>query len=565
MKKKIFKYMCFLISTSVICTFIITLVLCYPLIFANTKEEVRDEAMYLSYVFNDTSMSASDFLKSAKTHTRITWIDKEGAVLFDNDINEQSMENHLQRKEVQDAINKGSGEAYRISTTLGTNTYYYAIKLEDGSVLRLARTNVSAYDMLRNVWPVLLTMILMIYSVSFLLASKMSKNIIEPINAIDLEYPSTDKLYKELEPMLLRLKLQNKQIRQQIKDLKNKQREFMVVISNIEEGLILINDKYKILSVNNSALDILGICEVNCIDKDLFSFTDNELLHKAVQNAISGERQEFYLSKEEKTYQIIVSPVLKHNVVKGALILFVDITAKRMAEKMRQEFSANVSHELKTPLTSISGFAELLQNNMVLPKDIPLFAGKIYKEAQRLIVLVQDIIKLSQLDEKSGNLNSNFMKEYIDLAKICKQTILRLNDRAIIKDVKLHFVQNGSADIFAVKQLIEEVVYNLIENGIKYNKAGGRVDISLNREKNHLKLTVKDSGIGISKEDLPHIFERFYRADKSRSQIKVEGTGLGLAIVKHVAEYHQAKLYVDSKVDEGTQISLDFVIAEKLD
>ncbi len=549
--------MCFLISASVICTFILTLILCYSLLFQNTKQEVKDEAVYLTHAFNNGSVTPTDFLYNTHTQTRITWIDGKGNVIFDNSSTPDSMENHLLRQEVQSALINGYGEAYRISTTLGTNTYYYAVKLDNNTILRLSRANVSAYDMLRDAWPVLLTMILVIYSVSLLAARKMSRNIIAPLNSINLEHPIMNDLYEELTPMLNRLEAQNEQIRQQMKVLKNQQREFAVIINNIEECLILINHAYKILSVNYSALDILNAEKTNYIDRNLFALIDNGTLYKAIQNVMKGERQEFYLPRNSKTYQIIASPVTKHNVVKGALILFVDITEKRMAEKMRQEFSANVSHELKTPLTSISGFAELLQNNMVQSKDIPMFAGKIYKEAQRLICLVQDIIKLSQLDEK----NSHFMKEPLNLAKICRQTILRLNDKAINKQVKINFTENGSSELTAVRQLMEELIYNLVENAIKYNKVNGSINISLNRFKNHLLLSVQDTGIGIPQEDIPHIFERFYRADKSRSQV-IEGTGLGLAIVKHVAEYHHAQIEINSEINKGTTISLNFTVDE---
>ena len=554
MKKKIFQYMCFLISISVVCSFILTLTLCYPLFFEHTKQEVKDEATYLSYVFNHKLTDPKALFQDAQTQTRITWIAPDGKVLFDNDASADSMENHILRQEVQSAKNSGNGEAYRISTTLGTNTYYYAVKLDDGTILRLSRTNVSAYDMLQEALPILFAMILLIYLFSLLAARRMAKNIIAPINAINLEHPIMNELYEELNPMLIRLENQNEQIRQQMKTLKNQQREFSMIINNIEEGLILINHSYKILAINHSVLNILNAEKTNYINKNLLKLVNNDTVFQAAKNVMTGERQEFYLPLGNKIYQVIASPVTKHNTVKGALILFVDITEKRMAEKMRQEFSANVSHELKTPLTSISGFAELLQNNMVRPNDVPLFAGKIYKEAQRLINLIQDIIKLSQLDEK----NSSFMKEPLNLSIICKQTILRLNDKALNKNVTLKFEDTTSSDIIGIRQLIEELVYNLIENAIKYNKENGIVTIKLDKNKDQLLFQVKDTGIGISEDDLPHVFERFYRADKSRSQIQVEGTGLGLAIVKHIAEFHHAQLSIDSKLNEGTCISIRF-------
>lgn len=547
--------MCFLISLSVVCTFILTLTLCYPLFFEHTKQEVKDEAVYLTYVFNHNLSDPLKLLHNAHTQTRITWIDTSGNILFDNSAEAAHMENHLLRSEIQSALDIGIGEAYRISTTLGNNTYYYAVKLNDGTILRLSRTNISAYDMLRDSLPILFAMMLVIYVIALLAARRMARNIIAPINAINLEHPIMNDLYEELNPMLLRLENQNEQIRQQMKKLKNQQREFTTIINNIEEGLILINHSYKILSVNFSALEILNADKkINYIDKNLFTLINNDALYQATQSVMKGERQEFYLPMGNKTYQIIASPVTKNDKVKGAIILFVDITEKRMAEKMRQEFSANVSHELKTPLTSISGFAELLQNNMVRPDDVPLFAGKIYKEAQRLINLVQDIIKVSQLDEK----NSSFMKEPINLTAVCKQTVLYLNDKALKKHVKLNFSSEPGCEITAVRQLIDELVFNLIENAIKYNKPNGQVNISLKRKSTHIALSVKDTGIGISEEDLPHVCERFYRADKSRSQINVEGTGLGLAIVKHIAEYHHAQLTISSKINKGTTFTIKF-------
>ncbi len=555
LKKKIFTYMCFLISISVICTFFLTLVVCYPLFFENTKQEVRDEATYLNQIFNRSTIDPKVILGDAHTQTRITWINDSGAVLFDNGTNSNILENHLLRPEVQSALKTGSGEAYRISSTLDANTYYYAIKLDDGTILRLARMNVSAYDMLKGALPLLLAMMLIVYGFSLLAARKMCRNIIAPLNSINLEHPIMNDLYEELQPMLLRLENQNEQIRRQMKALKNQQREFTTIINNLAEGLILINHFYKILAVNHSAISILNAPQnINYTDRNLFALINNDTLYHAIRNVMEGQRQEFYLPIGDKTYQIIASPVTKHKIVKGALILFVDITEKRLSEKMRQEFSANVSHELKTPLTSISGFAELLQNNMVRPDDVPMFAQKIYKEAQRLINLVKDIMRLSQLDEQ----NSKFMKEPLDLSLICKQTILRLNDKALKKQVKLIFSETSDCNFVAIRQLIEELVYNLIENAIKYNNPGGSVTVSLNNDDKSITLTVKDTGIGISQEDLPHVFERFYRADKSRSQTTIEGTGLGLAIVKHIVEFHKAKLNISSVLNEGTTISVSF-------
>lgn len=554
MKQKIFRYMCFLISATTILAFILTLSLCYPLFFDHIKLEVKDEANILSYVFNHKTANIDSLLTQTDTKTRITWINSNGTVIFDNNTDSSSMENHLSRQEIQSALKTGTGEAFRISTTLGTSTYYYAVKLDDGTILRLSRTNVSAYDILQSILPVASITIFFICVISLLAARRMARKIVAPINNINFEHPIMSSVYEEMSPMIIRLENQNEQIRQQMKALKNQQREFTTIINNIEEGLILINHSYKILSVNHSALKILKAEKTNYIDRNLFSLVTNDALYNASKKVMEGKRQEFYTAVDNKTYQIIASPVTKHHKIKGALILFVDITEKRMAEKMRQEFSANVSHELKTPLTSISGFAELLQNNMVRPEDIPIFASKIYNEAQRLINLIQDIMKLSQLDEK----NCKFMKEPLNLSVICQQNIARLSDKATKKHIKIKFCNDDNCEFLAVHQLMDELVYNLIENAIKYNKDNGSITVSLKREDTDLILSVKDTGIGISEEDIPHIFERFYRADKSRSRINVEGTGLGLAIVKHIAEYHNAQLSIKSKLNKGTTISVKF-------
>lgn len=554
MKQKIFHYMCFLISVTAILAFVLTLSLCYSLFFDHIKQEVKDEATFLTYVFNNKTTDVGSLLRETDTRTRITWINSEGDVLFDNNYDSDSMENHLSRQEIQSALKNGSGESFRISTTLGTSTYYYAVKLDDGTILRLSRSNVSAYDILQGVLPVTAATIFFICVISLLAARRMARKLVAPINTINFEHPIMSSVYEEMSPMIIRLENQNEQIRQQMKALKNQQREFTTIINNIEEGLILINHSYKILSVNHSALKILKAEKTNYIDRNLFSLVKNDSLYNASKKVMEGKRQEFYTTVDNRTYQIIASPVTKHHKIKGALILFVDITEKRMAEKMRQEFSANVSHELKTPLTSISGFAELLQNNMVRPDDIPVFAAKIYNEAQRLINLIQDIMKLSQLDEK----NCTFMKEPLNLSTICQQNIARLKDKAAKKHVKIKFSDDDNCQFLAVHQLLDELVYNLIENAIKYNKDGGSITVSLKREDTDLMLSVKDTGVGISEEDLPHIFERFYRADKSRSRINVEGTGLGLAIVKHIAEYHNAQVSIKSKLNKGTTISVKF-------
>ena len=550
--------MCFLVSIAVICTFILTLTLCYPLFFEHTKQEVKDEATYLTYVFNHHLTDPKELLKDAQTQTRITWIDPEGNVIFDNSAEPDKMENHLLRQEVQIAQKVGTGESYRISTTLGTNTYYYAVRLDDNSVLRLSRNNVSAYDMVQEALPILLAMMLLIYLTSLLAARRMARNIIAPINSINLEHPIMNDLYEELNPMLIRLENQNEQIHQQMKTLKNQQREFTMIINNIEEGLILINHSYKILAINHSVLNILNAEKIDYIDKNLFTLINNETLYQAAQNVMRGERQEFYLPLDKKTYQIIASPVTKHNTVKGALILFVDITEKRMAEKMRQEFSANVSHELKTPLTSIRGYTELIRSHTIQDSaQIDTCLDCVLKESDHMTQLINDILTISKLETEEMQVTYS----HIQVKKLLDSVVETLKPQ--IEAMHLNVYVNATEfTVFASLDHIKGIFYNLISNAIKYNKQNGRIDVVLKKNQKNMYFSVEDTGVGIAQEDQSRIFQRFYRVDKERSKT-IPGTGLGLSIVKHVVYYYQGKIHLTSKEDVGTKITVELPIIVK--
>lgn len=550
--------MCFLVSMAVICTFILTLTLCYPLFFEHTKQEVKDEATYLTYVFNHHLTDPKELLKDAQTQTRITWIDPEGNVIFDNSAEPDKMENHLLRQEVQIAQKVGTGESYRISTTLGTNTYYYAVRLDDNSVLRLSRNNVSAYDMVQEALPILLAMMLLIYLTSLLAARRMARNIIAPINSINLEHPIMNDLYEELNPMLIRLENQNEQIHQQMKTLKNQQREFTMIINNIEEGLILINHSYKILAINHSVLNILNAEKIDYIDKNLFTLINNETLYQAAQNVMRGERQEFYLPLDKKTYQIIASPVTKHNTVKGALILFVDITEKRMAEKMRQEFSANVSHELKTPLTSIRGYTELIRSHTIQDSaQIDTCLDCVLKESDHMTQLINDILTISKLETEEMQVTYS----HIQVKKLLDSVVETLKPQ--IEAMHLNVYVNATEfTVFASLDHIKGIFYNLISNAIKYNKQNGRIDVVLKKNQKNMYFSVEDTGVGIAQEEQSRIFQRFYRVDKQRSKT-IPGTGLGLSIVKHVVYYYQGKIHLTSKEDVGTKITVELPIIVK--
>lgn len=482
---------------------------------------------------------------------RITWIDKDGKVLFDNKTDASSMENHLEREEVRQAVENGYGKSARYSETLTEKSLYSAKKLSDGSIVRLSVSQYSVLTLFLGMLRPVLIIALLAVVLALLLAYRLSKNIVTPLNKLNLDSPLSNKVYEELSPLLKRMDAQQRQLKHQSEELKRKREEFETATENMSEGLIILNEKGVILSINRAAAKMLGLSE-DSVGKDIFSEKTSVNLKEPTQIALSGKNTEEVFALRDGNCQLLANPVSTDGKVTGAALLVLDVTEKERAEQMRREFTANVSHELKTPLQTISGYAELLANGMVADKDKTAFSEKIYAEAQRMIRLIEDIIKLSNLDEGAVELT----RETVDLYVTAENTVRSLLPAAKKANVTLSL--NGeNAEIYGIPQLLTAVVYNLCDNAIKYNKDGGTVFVNVKNNAENIVLSVRDTGIGIPKEQQERIFERFYRVDKSHSK-EVGGTGLGLSIVKHAAKLHDAKITLESEVGKGTGITVIF-------
>lgn len=515
------------------------------------KNELKTEAVYIAKAYEGLADPVS-FLDDieAQTPSRITYIDPDGKVIYDSQADASKMENHLERPEIIDADKNGTGISKRTSDTLRQHTYYYAIKLSSGSFLRVSGTIDGLIPTFMKVLPAACVISMIILLGSFLIATKLANGIISNINNIDLQHPTQKVSFNELFPLLNRIEKQNYQIKDQMSDLIEQKEKFNTITTNMNEGLILLDKESRIVFINQSCKNILGAPSMHYIGKNISLFNRSQQLQNTVEKSMKGETHSEILKLDETTIQFFGNPVIQEGSIQGAVLFVLDITEKYKAEKMRREFSANVSHELKTPLTSISGYAELMQNGMVQPQDIPQFAGKIYKEAARLISLVEDIIKISRLDEKDARTT----KELVDLYEISSEIVERLLPVAERNLVTLH-LEGSPVKLVAVRAMMLDLIYNLCENGIKYNRQGGKVTISIYEEDQHPVIKVSDTGIGIPSKYQERIFERFYRIDKSHSK-QTGGTGLGLSIVKHVVEYQGGYIEVHSTPDEGTEITI---------
>ena len=511
------------------------------------EEELRTEAEFLSIAVENEGMGAFDSIPSEAE--RITYIDTDGTVLFDNRSNADDMENHLDREEIREAMEDGSGMAVRESDTLSQRTLYYALRLADGTVLRVSSTQYSLPGLLGGmIQPLLIILILMLILAGFL-ASRLAKNIVNPLNRLDLDHPEENQTYEEVAPLLTKINRQQKSLQAEIADAKRQQEEFSIITDNMEEGFLVIDSHTEVLSYNSSALRLLGAREQDA-RQSVLALNRSESFQRTVEKVLGGQHvisnQEF----QGITCQVAANPVFQEGKVTGAVILILDVTEKMKGEQMRREFTANVSHELKTPLTSISGFAEIINDGFVKPEDTKKFAGRIFKEAQRLITLVNDVIKISQLDE--GKLP--YEKEEVDLYEAVRETFLRIEDHAKAEGVHL-YLYGPHIKSNTVKTILDEIIYNLCDNGIKYNKKGGSLTVTISQEGEKPVVTVEDTGIGISEEDQKRIFERFYRVDKSHSKA-IGGTGLGLSIVKHGTMFLGADMKVESTLGEGSKFIL---------
>lgn len=512
------------------------------------KDELRNEA---SYLVAGVEMQGEEYLENVSfKDSRVTYISQDGTVLFDSEADTVSMDNHSHREEVVEAAKQGTGEAYRVSNTLSEMTIYYALRLSDETILRVSTTQYSVLALIYQlIQPVLIILVLMII-LSVIFAARISKKIVQPVNELDLEHPEENQAYEEVAPLLSKIHRQNRQIKEQLDTARRQQAEFSIITENMQEGLLVIDRYTMILSGNSSVWKLFQTKEKT--GESIYSLDRSEEFRKVVETVLEGRHGDSILKFQGGHVRLIANPVYREGETVGAVLLLVDVTEQVERETLRREFSANVSHELKTPLTSISGFAEIIQDGFVKPEDIKVFAGRIYKEAQRLIQLVEDVIKISQLDE--GEVPYQWQKE--DLYNISKSVLDNLREVANRRNIQL-YIEGERTILRTVRPIFEEALYNLCENAIKYNKENGNVSIVLTENKNEVRITVKDTGIGIPAEDQSRVFERFYRVDKSHSK-EIGGTGLGLSIVKHGVTFLGGSLELISEEGEGTEISMVF-------
>lgn len=550
MAKRILKNTLFVVFTVILLCGICVLAVVYNYYNAELTKGMYDET---NYIAEGVEHSGYDYLDNMyDAPVRITWISSDGIVLYDNRADINTMDNHADRQEFKDAQISSKGTSVRFSNTLSEKTVYYAIRLSDRSVVRVSHTQSSIFVLVLKMMQPMIFVILLAFVLSGLLTHRLAKQIISPLDKIDLDHPEESEVYEEMSPFVRKIVVQNRQIQESMSELRKQKNEFELVTKNMQEGLILIDNNAKVLSCNDSALKMFSI-DFEVEQKSILSINRSEEFGKSIDAVLGGIHDETVMYRGECCYNVYMNPVFNEEKVVGAIIIVTDVTEKEEREKLRREFSANVSHELKTPLTAISGTAEILKNGIVANEDVPNFAGNIYDESKRLISLVEDIIKVSQLDENKMLPDA----EKIDLCALVQRVVKNIEPIAKDKGISVEFSGEQTL-ITGVTTVLEEMIYNLCDNAIKYNKENGKVFVNIEKNtEGRIALSVKDTGIGIAKEHQERIFERFYRVDKSHSK-EIGGTGLGLSIVKHGAKIHNARIVVDSSLGNGTVISLVF-------
>ena len=544
MTSKIFRSTVLVAVVVLLCSLGIVIGVLYNHFTGVQVQQLKDE---LSLAVTGTEQYGNAFLENVEADRfRVTWIDTDGTVLFDTQVDEAAMENHADREEIQEAFATGSGSAVRNSSTLTEQTYYEARKLQDGTVLRISANQASAWALMMDLlWPIILITVLAI-GLSLVLARRMARNIVEPMNNLDLEHPLANNTYEELSPLLRRINQQHLQIAAQMRKLQRKTDEFVQITSHMQEGLVVLDKETRIRSINSAAMKIFG-AEESCVGSSFFQVNRSNPLRQALNDALDRGHGSVIQEVEGRIYRFDMSSIQSDGNLLGAVILGVDVTESQNAEQMRREFSANVSHELKTPLQGIIGSAELLESGMVKKEDTPRFVGHIRKEASRLVNLIEDIIRLSQLDE-----GVKLPAETVAILELAEEVKAILQPSAEEKNVRISVSGEGFS-VVGVRRMIQEIIYNLCDNAIKYNIPGGSVNIQAENN----RLVVSDTGIGIPAEHKDRIFERFYRVDKSHSKAS-GGTGLGLSIVKHAVAYHNAEIALDSIPGRGTTVTISF-------
>lgn len=514
------------------------------------KAELAKEAEYVSYALKNEGTA---FLENFNAEDeRITLIAADGTVLADTAAEAADMENHSDREEIRQAFEKGVGESVRYSDTLTEKTVYYAMLLDDGNVLRVSTTQYTVPAVLLGLSQPVAVIIIFAFLLSLFLSARTAKSIVKPINALDLDSTENNDAYEELAPLLKKIAVQKRTIGSQLKEAGRRQEEFRLITENMREGFLVIDSGANLLTYNSAALKLLEIAEP--VGGSVLTLNRTKSFREAVERVLESGHSESEITLNGRMYSLIANAVLNEEKIIGAVIVILDVTESAKREQLRREFTSNVSHELKTPLTSISGFAEILKSGGASEETVADFSSSIYDEAQRLIALVSDIIKISQMDE--GYVQ--FEKEKVDLFALAEEIAERLKSSADRKNVRIS-VLGEAAEIFGVRKILDEMIYNLLDNAVKYNKESGLADIIVMSAGNTVTLTVRDTGIGIPKSCRDRVFERFYRVDKSRSKA-VGGTGLGLSIVKHGAAYHGAEIVLESDEGKGTSVSVKFAV-----
>lgn len=547
MKKRIFRSIMLVSVTCVIAGLAFLMGILYHFFGNQLEKELKAEASYLAVAVEKEGEAAFESLPLEAA--RVTLIDSDGTVLFDNKADAKSMENHGERKEVKAAMETGTGKSVRQSDTLMEKTVYYAKKLSNGQILRVSSNQYTVAAILKELFLPLIYVVLLMAVMGAVFASRLTKRIVEPLNEVDFDHPEQAETYEEIAPLLTKINKQQKTIGKQIADARRQQEEFSIITENMSEGLLVIDNQTDLLSCNSSARNLLAASGMQK-QQSIFSLNRSEPFRQAVDAVLAGKHGETILRVGDNYCQVTGNPVFSDGAVTGGVLLLVDITEKIQRENLRREFTANVSHELKTPLTSISGFAEIIQDGFVKPQDVKIFAGKIFDEAQRLITLVGDVIKISQLDE--GCLP--YQKEDVDVYVLAKNILERFKEPAEKKGISL-YLEGEHAVLSTVEPILDEVLANLCDNAVKYNRTDGNVTVTVLNGKHAVSISVADTGLGISQGEKTRIFERFYRVDKSHSK-EVGGTGLGLSIVKHGAAFLGAKLELESTLKKGSTFRL---------
>ena len=548
MTKKIFRSIILAVIAVLILSFSVVTLLLYNHFSNVSSTQLTDE---LSLAVQGVELSGEEYLKELQSKNyRLTLVAADGTVLYDTEAESAAMDNHKDREEIREALNSGVGESERYSDTLTLKMIYRAERLADGSVLRISTTQDSVIALLLDILMPMTVIIILAIIISAFLARWLSKSIVKPLNTIDLENPVANDVYDELTPMLTKINKQHKQISKQMKELKRKADEFEQITSSMNEGLVLLDKTGVIISMNLSARKLFDTDE-DSVGQNFLTVDRSLKMSRAVEDALSGKHSEFREQRDGSEYQFGVNTIESGGKIIGVVIICFDVSETTFAERNRQEFTANVSHELKTPLQSIIGSAELLENGLVKPEDTQRFIGNIRREATRLVSLINDIIRLSQLDE-----NMESAKEETDLYALAYEVKDVLTISANKKNIEIN-ISGESCVVNGVRRYLYEIIYNLCDNAIRYNNEGGKVNIDVHKDKNSVILTVEDNGIGIPFEHQSRIFERFYRVDKSHSK-ETGGTGLGLSIVKHAAQYHDARLELESEPGKGSTFTVIF-------